>query len=174
MLGPTHRAFGFAASTAVLVLTQEHLPAYENPSMMTTGMALIVTQAAALLSSTLPDMDQKLGMRHRGLTHAVWIPCIFGVLSVLWRDDPVRFSLVFGILLGWFFHLFGDAFSKAGVAWFYPFQTYQYHSSGAFYVKGNRGLFRPLYSVGDSAFSFLPALWWIAGILLTILLWGRI
>ena len=37
------------------------------------------------------------------------------------------------------------------------------HRGGAFYVKGFRGPFIPLYHVGDKTFSFMPILWWMIG-----------
>ena len=126
--------------------------------------------AGALVGSVLPDMDQALGLAHRGISHAVWIP--LGVLACSLRlPDGLWKAVLFGLAVGYLSHLAGDAFSKAGIAWFYPIQGYQRKGTGQFYVKGCRGPFLPLYRVGDGAYAYMPAVWYLVNALLTAGLW---
>lgn len=167
MLGPTHRAFGVAAVTGVYAVTKPLLPPDTFPII---GLQLGLLQGGALIGSTLPDIDQKLGATHRGITHTIWI---VGLLSLFTsrQTNPYLFTLCLGLTLGYFFHLFGDAFSKAGVAWCYPFQRYERYAGGAFHVKGFRGPFIPFYSVGDKTWSYMPKVWWILAGIGTVLIW---
>lgn len=136
------------------------------------GMLIILM--AGVLGSRLPDIDQVLGHTHRGFTHAVWIP--IALLLTAWKTKtvmvpyiqiPLWSAMAFGCGIGWMSHLFGDAFSEAGIAWFYPLQQYVREPSGAFYVKGNRGPFLPLYTVGDSCYEIIPIVWYAAAIALS-------
>lgn len=171
MVKQTHRAFAFAVSTAALAAVHEWLPVTEQPFMVTASQILL-GQAAAVGVSTLPDIDQAFG-EHRGITHSIWPVLGLGYLAYTQKASPFLAAILFGIVLGYFSHILGDAFSTAGIAWFYPLQGYTHYSGGAFVVKGFRGPFVPIYKVGDRAFSFMPMVWWILGIGLSVLLWGR-
>ena len=168
MLGKTHRGFGFACITGVLCAAYPIIPGFAlarriSPALVApTQIGLSI--AAAIIGSTLPDIDQKLGTTHRGLTHALWIPAILAFLSFrTFRTDIWIFAATFGLLVGYLSHLVGDAFSSAGIAWFYPFQQYRHFGTGAFKVKGFRGPFLPIYHVGDPVFAFMPVVWWVVG-----------
>lgn len=167
MLGPTHRAFGVAAVTGIYTVIHPWLPPDNFPIL---GMQLGLMQAGALFGSTLPDIDQKLGTTHRGITHTIWI---VGLLSFFTsrQTNPYLFFLCLGVTLGYFSHLFGDAFSKAGIAWCYPLQRYEQYAGGAFHVKGFRGPFVPLYHVGDKTWACMPIIWWLCAGVGTILIW---
>lgn len=172
MLKKTHRAFGFLASSLTLTACTPLL--YEGVcggDLMTATTQMILADGVAVLASTWPD---RLEIIHRGLSHSIWPVFLLGLALVPLLTHPLWFGVVLGILLGWFFHLFGDAFSTAGIAWFYPFQKYKRYGSGAFVVKGFRGPFLPLYKVGDESFSFMPAVWWVLGILAFLFLWYRL
>lgn len=164
MLGKTHRAFAFATSAAVLVAVHSGIQTEE----IALGHSLLLQTAlhtGAILSSTAPDIDQGFGLgQHRGISHSIWIVLLLAYIT--YRIQAINtYVYVFGVgcVIGYLSHLIGDAFSIAGIAWFYPIQRYERYASGAFYVKGFRGPFIPLYHVGDKTFSFMPILWWMIG-----------
>lgn len=175
MLAKTHRAFGFAALTGTLALTYEKWELLMAPVLqgdrLATCFQIGVTVMGGLLGSTLPDIDQKLGGTHRGITHAIWIPlllfgsALFGIprLPISLLNKEYAFGFLFGLALGWLSHLIGDAFSTAGIAWFYPIGAYRRYPSGAFTVKGARGPFQPIYRVGDRKWWLMRPIWWIVG-----------
>ena len=171
MIKQTHRAFGFAASSALLLGTYPFLPGFAEENVPLLAGQILIAQGGAVLASTWPD---RLEILHRGFSHSIWNVLL--LLAGTWylMSYPLLFALCFGVTLGWFFHLFGDAFSVAGIAWFYPLQGYKRYGNGAFYVKCGRGPFLPLYKVGDSSFSFMPKVWWAVGILCFIGIWYRI
>lgn len=90
--------------------------------------------------SLLPDADSResvvgrvfyLPFKHRRMTHTFWT---LGILSFAWS-----FHIWFKWLwLGYFLHILGDAFSKAGVRWLYPLTRYKEYESGAFIAEGHR------------------------------------
>ena len=180
MLKNTHRGFGMCIAIGTITAfysrnTYEKVtPLFYSEKTGIAAAQIGITMLSAFVASTLPDIDQKFST-HRGITHAIWIPSLF-LLAALFLPftstyKPWAFSLFFGLFLGWFSHLLGDAFSKAGIAWFYPFQKYRHYGSGAFVVKGPRGPFQPLYSVGDKRFALIPYLWWAgAGAMLLLLI----
>lgn len=172
MLGKTHRAFGFALSTATLAVVHKIGLGETDMPIWTTAVQVALVQGGSVIASTLPDIDQLFATQHRGITHTIWIPVIMCCIAYRMRTNPLIFALIFGLILGYLSHLIGDAFSKAGIAWFYPIQQYTHYSGGAMCVKGFRGPFIPLYTVGDNAFSFMPKVWWIIGILLSVIVWS--
>ena len=172
MVKKTHRAFGFAASSLALAGLAPVLgEGICGGDLMTAAAQMLLAQASAVVASTWPD---RLEIVHRGISHSLWPVFGMGIGLYFLLSRPLFFGILLGILLGWFFHLFGDAFSTAGIAWFYPLQQYKHYGSGAFHVKGFRGPFFPLYKVGDDAFSFMPAVWWVAGVFATVFLWTRL
>lgn len=175
MLGPTHKAFGLTlASTTLMLGYQPLLSQSQNPE--TTGLLIAqfgITLVTAWASSTLPDIDRHF-KKHRGITHAIWAPLI--ILYLYWLNYDTRFisPVLLGLFMGYMSHLIGDAFSKAGIAWFYPFQKYKYYPNGAFHVVGKRGPFRPLYYVGESIGINAALLWYIITVVISFFLWARI
>ena len=171
MLGKTHRPFAVAAAAGTLLAVQGFLPMYDATGLQYLGRAAL-TIGGAYLSASLPDIDKAFPW-HRGITHAIWIPAVVYWLAFYqFAGHAVWQPLLFGIFIGYMSHLVSDAFSKAGVAWFYPLQGYIRYDSGAFVVKGPRGPFLPLYEVGDPAFFLMPYLWWGLALALLLLL-GR-
>ena len=160
MLAPTHRAFATAsAGVTLLALSQTtDIFAESEPMLLATQSAIIIL--VSFLTATLPDYDRIIPfIRHRGITHAVWIPAI--IFYFMWQNigEPYTFPALLGLFIGYTSHIVGDAFSTAGIAWFYPIQRYGGSPNGAFWVKGFRGPFLPLYAVGDP-FIIKPTIIW--------------
>lgn len=118
----------------------------------------IVLLLAGIIGASAPDIDQSIpGMKHRTWTHTLWAILIFSGLTYYLRyhylsnELLIDMSLViamFGFTIGYASHLFGDAFSTSGIDWFYPLIGYKTYGSGASVVRGFRGPFIPIYSVG--------------------------
>lgn len=150
MLAKTHRSFAVASASATLLVLAKTSDMYTSvePIQATATMGIVII--AAFIAGTLPDIDQYIPfISHRGITHAIWIPLLLGYATWMQRPEPYICAILFGVTIGYTSHIIGDAFSAAGVAFFYPLQRYQRTGSGAFYVKGFRGIFQPLYSVGQ-------------------------
>jgi membrane-bound metal-dependent hydrolase YbcI (DUF457 family) len=69
MRGPTHAVIGLGVATP--------FAAVEIPHSVIAGGALLV---AGVMAGTAPDVDLRLGLRHRGITHSVWAAAVAGVL----------------------------------------------------------------------------------------------
>lgn len=133
--------------------------------------SLCLIQIAAWMISMVPDIDRRIEI-HRGITHAIWIPVIFAIIAGIFRHQIYVSSAALGACIGWLSHEVGDAFSKAGVDFFYPFGPgYKRYPNGAFYVKGNRGVFVPLYTVGDKKYQYMPMVWWTIYVIEILTLW---
>ncbi len=152
MLGKTHRPFGLLFGAVAMIGLKNHISVYADQETLIQLGEMGVTLAGALVGSTWPDIDVVIPP-HRGITHTVWpllleLWLAYGVFHInIWA-----FSALFGFFLGNLSHLVTDAFSKAGIAWFYPFQQYERFGNGAMYVKGFRGPFVPLYKSGEGSF----------------------
>lgn len=159
MLKPTHKAFATTFTTEILILNDK-LQLYEIKPY---EQILIIGIAG--LTASLPDVDTKsyIPLRHRGITHTIWI-----ILLLLFSCYYYPNFITFGILSGYTSHLIGDAYSKAGIAWFYPLQQYKRYSSGAMIVKNRCMLFPPLYKVGKQIGPLKASYYWY---FITILLW---
>lgn len=164
MLGKTHRAFAFATSAAVLVAVHSGIHT-EEISLGQSLLSQTALHTGAILFSTVPDIDRGFGPgQHRGIIHSIWVVLLLAYVTYRIRIiNPYVYMFGLGATIGYLSHLIGDAFSIAGIAWFYPIQQYERYASGAFHVKGFRGPFIPLYRVGDKTFSFMPGLWWVIG-----------
>ena len=171
MLAKTHRAAGVTSATAALLLVSNS-PSFFPPGELTSSLIKVaITIVAAYFASTLPDIDQYIPfITHRGITHAIWIPLGILYLGQQYAGQPYISMAIWGLFIGYFSHIIGDAFSNAGVAFLYPFQRYEHTSSGAFYVKGNRGLALPLYEVGKSTLINPVIVFNIISVVFTILL----
>ena len=175
MLLKTHRPFAVAFTAATLMIVHDKIPCYTQSQTMTDILQVGETLIASGIASMLPDVDQILPIPHRTITHTIWIPCIaLFVAFKLFAMDVFIFPALLGAALGYFSHLLGDAFSKAGIAWFWPLQGYHYYPGGAFVVKGPRGPFLPLYHSGDGMFKFMPLVWRIVAIFTVIVMSWRL
>ena len=149
MLSKTHRSFAVASATATLLVMAKTTSLFENTEIIPTVTTIAIVIVVAYIAGTLPDIDRFIPFfPHRGVTHAVWVPFGFGYFAWKYQLEPYIFQALLGATIGYTSHIIGDAFSNAGVAFVYPFQQYERLGSGAFYVKGPRGLFQPLYEVG--------------------------
>lgn len=105
----------------------------------------------AYFGSITPDIDhekssirQSLGvwshlfkyMKHRNITHTIWIvllliiACVFAYFNHI---PQFLFNLLCGFTFGYFAHLFEDSLSRAGIAWFYPFNKKRHNRKSMFY-----------------------------------------
>lgn len=97
-----------------------------NPVLGGIGAVLFI------IGSFAPDYDIKLGIRHRGFTHAIYFPLILLIFSMTNRNlFPITMFAI-----AWFGHLFMDSFSKAGICWLYPFLSVPYKNT--VYKKGHK------------------------------------
>lgn len=173
MLAPTHRSFATASAGATLLTLSQTTDLFTEtePVLLATQSAIVV--AVSFLTAVLPDYDRVIPfIRHRGITHAIWIPAI--IFYFLWQNigEPYMFPALLGLFIGYTSHIVGDAFSTAGIAWFYPLQRYEGSPNGAFWVKGFRGPFLPLYSVG-SPFIIKPTIIWYTITIITLFIYTK-
>lgn len=190
MLGKTHKAFGVATMSGVGLLyqqtTQQTLPqmfldsAQTQPFSSMGGLFVaIVLLFGALMGASYPDIDQELPIKHRGVTHTLWgvgIVVAFAGWSTIAQPMGTTWTslcllpLLTGFATGYMSHLVADAFSTAGIAWFYPLQQYRSYGNGAEVVKGHRFIFQPIYKVGQKFFGIPGSLiWWTIAIVTTIM-----
>ena len=175
MQGKTHRPFAVAFTATTLTLMHNKISCYTESQTLIDIVQVTETIVAAYVAGVLPDIDQILPIPHRTITHAIWIPLITMIVAFkMFLTNTFVFPILFGVSIGWFSHLFGDAFSKAGLAWFWPFQGYVRYPSGAFVVKGFRGPFIPIYTSGDSSFAFMTVIWRIVAVLMIIIMIWRL
>ena len=174
MLGKTHRPFAVAFTAATLTLTHNFISCYTDSSTIVDAIQVVETLVVSWAAGVLPDIDQILPIPHRTITHAIWIPLI--ALIVAFKVYPTNtfiFPAIFGASIGYFSHLLADAFSKAGIAWFWPIQGYRRYANGAFVVKGPRGPFVPLYQSGES-FKGVVTVWRLVASMTVILMIWRL
>lgn len=157
MLGRTHRAFATtfsAASMLVYNTYQAHVDLYSwtDEGLSTTTPWLFII-GLSYLFATLADMDKFLPMKHRGFSHSLWMNLILIACTVIVykTNDFYLLIVALALTLSWLSHCVGDAFSVAGVEWFYPFRQYEQLPNGSFYKKGKRILFPKMYKVGENA-----------------------
>lgn len=197
MLAPTHRAFAVASASATVATLAYTTNIIAEIPTITEGLSTPIPQVllstpvpqilsilalliVTFLTATLPDIDQYIPfIRHRGITHAIWIPLGLGYLVwKFWNPqtlyDLSRLILLSGTFIGYTSHIIGDAFSSAGIAWFYPLQRYADSGTGAFYVKGFRGPFLPLYRVGQDIFINPSIIWYGISIMLLFITMQKI
>ena len=105
MMGRTHAAAGLA-SGLVLSLAQH------DPFIQAFVLAL-VTEAAALL----PDIDLKIGLKHRGITHSLLALAL--IAGAAWYVDH---RLALPIAVGYSSHLILDMLTIWGIPVLWPVQ----------------------------------------------------
>jgi len=97
----------------------------------------------ACFGSFLPDVDSKssalgryvcLPFGHRTWTHSVWAVILIGLLC-----SALPVPGIYGLLFGYFMHLFMDGLSGMGVCWLYPFTRYVYMENGAWRKGSGKG-----------------------------------
>lgn len=102
------------------------------------------------LGTLLPDIDSRgstlgrfiyLPVRHRTLTHTIWVVLLLGLLS--WK-----LPLFWWLTFGYFAHIFWDSLSVGGIAWTWPIGRYIYYPNGASVKKGFR---IKLYHTGEAS-----------------------
>lgn len=111
--------------------------------------------AMFIAASTLPDIDQKLPIAHRGWTHTIWVCLALLAATVVFFNlgtVSIWFAY-FGYIMaaataGYTGHIFWDMFSRGGIAWAYPLTGYITYGSGA---KIKRGHFLWLYRTGKTS-----------------------
>ena len=104
MTRKTHIAIGIAATIPLLKYT-----------------SIDFFGVVGIIGATAPDIDLKLGIKHRTITHSL----LFLFLSSLFI-----FLFSKSIAIVWFInvllHLIADSFTKMGIAWLYPFKRKYY------------------------------------------------
>lgn len=78
--------------------------------------------AGAIITSKLPDIDQKLPLlRHRGQTHSIICPILLYIASGYYSR-----SLLLGMAIGWISHIIIDLFNGKGIEILYPLSKQNY------------------------------------------------
>jgi len=81
-----------------------------------TAYALNLPVVPAMVASTLPDIDLKLGIKHRTWTHhAILIPLL--LIPAILSHNPIILSFA----VGYVSHLIADAFTPSGI----PYLTFK-------------------------------------------------
>lgn len=101
---------------------------------------------AFTLGSLLPDVDEPTStigryvpfvgavLPHRTFTHTAW--AVMGLVGLTWWSAS---PYVAALTVGYFGHIFQDAFSKQGICWLYPvIGKYRIYGNGAVVKEGNR------------------------------------
>lgn len=104
MTGKTHTIIGVVSG----IYVSQHM-------CLDTGSMIVFTLTTAL-ASTLPDIDQKIGLTHRGLTHSL-IP--LAGLYMLYQGGFYPL-MIQAILLGYGLHLLADMLTIKGIQLLYP------------------------------------------------------
>lgn len=110
MSGKTHIAAGVLCT----------LVAYKiNPSM-----PIIDLMAGAIITSKLPDIDQKTKLlRHRGETHSIVWPIILYIASLYMTNGR---NIVIGAIIGLLSHLALDLMNGKGIEIIWPLNSKNY------------------------------------------------
>lgn len=173
MLAPTHRAFSVPVTTGCMLLAYK-ADALFHGAIWQQSLSIAIVVVSAWIASTLPDWDRYIPfLRHRGLSHAIWIP-LAAIIYAFYAPGTMIPYVCFGFGCGWFSHILGDSFSIAGDAWLYPFTGYVRYDSGAFVVKGPRGPFIPIYRSGEKTGINMKWVWYALGIVAIALYLGVI
>lgn len=93
---------------------------YHPPTPLLTGVFIaLVSQAASLV----PDLDLKLKLKHRGLTHSLLALLIVAALALSIggsTTEMFRRSVPLAFIMGYASHLFLDLLTVQGIELFYP------------------------------------------------------
>lgn len=94
----------------------------------------------------LPDIDMKLPIKHRGITHTIWFIALTGAgvggaTYALFASPELALAIGGATALGIFGHILGDVITPMGVQPFYPIgNTYSLGVVRAGNVLANWGL----------------------------------
>jgi membrane-bound metal-dependent hydrolase YbcI (DUF457 family) len=103
MMGRTHTLIGIAALYAA------HASGLHP---LNSGVEIGFAAVGALIGSTLPDVDLRVGIPHRTYTHNILIP-----LGMFFINHS---QFVFGLALAYLFHILADCLTVMGVPILYP------------------------------------------------------
>lgn len=150
MVGRDHIITSAAAGALASALAS-HVPALEAALEC---LPLVLVAAIAAVGGLLPDIDAKnstisrvlgfhLPVRHRTVTHTIWI-----VLLLLLIAYQLRSGVFTALAIGYAMHLAMDSLSRGGVVWTWPFRRYLDETDGyTYHVAPGYG--RPkLYTTG--------------------------
>lgn len=152
MMGRNHLICGISAAGLSLALDdiansllfQPH--GIETPLRLAMGSSIesvpymLLSGCLFLIGCALPDIDSAsslagrflhLPVKHRGITHTVWMVLFFGLLTIAFRP-------MFWLTFGYFLHIVFDSVSAMGVLWLYPFRKYREYPTGARVAPGHR------------------------------------
>lgn len=107
MTSKTHRAIGVMGGAL------EGLYNINNPIDAFINFIII------LISSTLPDIDIKLGIKHRRATHSLL--CTFIITLITYFIYPKAAA---PFLIGYSLHIIADSLTISGVQFFYPYNKF--------------------------------------------------
>lgn len=127
MKGVTHRIFGTALAIGAGKILEWNL--------LSTEGAIYV--GSALISSTVPDLDFKLGLKHRGISHYFITSTILtGVTYFLTKSVPISA----GVGVGLTSHLLGDMNTVYGVPLLAPFTHKRFRFPWAYRMPKDRSM----------------------------------
>lgn len=169
MNGHTHKAFAVCTTSLVVAVGVDKNWLPPDPTAL-------LPLATAWVTAPLPDrLEQTLSLQHRSYCHTIWFALLSTLPLVLLHYVAIPYHnllwlLALGIPLGILSHHLGDAFSTAGVRWFYPLTDYIRKPNGAFFISGKR-ILPPLYKVGSPDSKWGALLWYVLTGILWVGLW---
>lgn len=90
-------------------------------SMLIINTSIQPLSIIGIVGATFPDIDLKLGIKHRTITHSILLLLLTSMMISFFRKD---------VALVWFvnylLHLIADSFTKSGVPFLYPFSKRKY------------------------------------------------
>ena len=133
LTGKTHVVLGTAAAIA---LTLKYPQGLNLIGMNISPAIALLTVSAGSYGPDIDIQQSHLGqqhriiskhLKHRGITHTMFVPAILLNVMLLAKDLPFLVSFIFGFLLGWLTHIFADLFNKKGVPLLWPFTSKKFH-----------------------------------------------
>jgi membrane-bound metal-dependent hydrolase YbcI (DUF457 family) len=127
MKGTTHKIFGAALAVGAGELFKMDLISVNGA----------VYTASALITSTAPDLDLKLGLKHRGASHYfITSATLTGLTYVLTHNIFITAGAFVGLLS----HLIGDMNTIYGVPFLAPFSKYHFRFPWAYRMPKDRSM----------------------------------
>jgi membrane-bound metal-dependent hydrolase YbcI (DUF457 family) len=107
MQSSNHRTFNIVAALDILIYNYINWGSY------------ILLSIGIILSSSLPDKIEKIGLKHRGISHSIIFYGILWFLLSLYLKNYaymlIECCILKGILIGCFCHILADMFSHNGI-----------------------------------------------------------